>query len=155
MRKSREEATQTNIGICEKVIKIVKQMTESDNPKSQRVIGLCAGVSQPVVSPIISEDLGRIRKKKAKQRYLTDAMIEKRRFRAEEFAELVTREKAKYILTPEEATLQFDHINGQTEFFYTEKEISERLREAPLKSSAPQFPQQVMFACGFTWRGPT
>ena len=138
-----------------KVIKIVKQMTESDNPKSQRVIGLCTGVSQPVVSRIISEDLGRIRKKKVKQRYLTDAMIEKRRFRAEAFAELVTPDKAEYILTLDEAMLQFDHTNGQTEFFYTEKEISERLREAPLKSSAPQFPQQVMFVCGFTWRGQT
>ena len=108
-----------------------------------------------MVSRIISEDLGRIRKKKVKQRYLTDAMIEKRRLRAEEFVELVTPEKAKYILTLDEAVLQFDHINGQTEFFYREKEISERLREAPLKSSVPQFPQQIIFTCGFTWRGPT
>ena len=38
--------------------------------------------------------------------------------------------------------LQFNHTNGQTEFFYTEKEISEGLREALLKCSAPQFPQQ-------------
>ena len=69
-------------------------------------------------------------------------MIKKRRFRAEEFAELVTPEKAKYILTLDEAVLQFDHSNGQTEFFYTENEISERLREFPLKRSAPQFSQQ-------------
>ena len=68
---------------------------------------------------------------------------------------MVTPKKAKYILTLDEAVLQSDHTNGQTEFFYTEKETSERLREAPLKSSAPQFPQQVMFACGFTWRGLT
>ena len=61
-----------------KVIKIVKQITESGNLKSPRVTGLCAGVSQPVVNRIISEDLGRIRKKKVKQSYLTGAMIEKR-----------------------------------------------------------------------------
>ena len=54
-----------------------------------------------MVNCIISEDLGRIRKKKVKQKYLTDAMIEKRRFRAEESAELITPEKAKYILTLE------------------------------------------------------
>ena len=64
-----------------------------------------------MVSRIISEDLGRIRRKKVKQKYLTDAMIEKRRFRAEEFAESVTPEKAKYILTLDEAMLQFDHTN--------------------------------------------
>ena len=58
-------------------------------------------------------------------------MIEKRRFRAEAFAELVTPDKAEYILTLDEAMLQFDHTNGQTECFYTEKEISERLREPP------------------------
>ena len=99
---TRPHEKQSRIGQCvrtsasvrtSRVIKVVKQMTESDNPKSQRVIGLCAGVSQSVASRIISEDLGRIRKKKVKQRYLTDAMIEKRRFRAEEFAELVTPQK--------------------------------------------------------------
>ena len=58
-----------------------------------------------MVNCIISEDLGRIRKKKVKQKYLTDAMIEKRRFRAEESAELITPEKAKYILTLDEAML--------------------------------------------------
>ena len=120
--RERKPRKQTSASVrTSKVIKIVKQMTESDNPKSQRVIGLCTGVSQPVVSRIISEDLGRIRKKKVKQRYLTDAMIEKRRFRAEAFAELVTPDKAEYILTLDEAMLQFDHTNGQTEFFYTEK----------------------------------
>ena len=81
--ENRKRKPRKRISACvrtSKVIKIVKQLTESDNPKSQRVIGLCAGVSQPVVSRIISEDLGRIRKKKIKQRYLTNAMIEKCRF---------------------------------------------------------------------------
>ena len=88
-------------------------MTESDKPKSQGVIGLCAGVAQPVVSRIISEYLGRIRKKKVKQRHMTDAVMEKRQFCAEKFTELVTPEKAKYILTLDEVMVQSDHKNGK------------------------------------------
>ena len=82
-------------------------------------------------------------------------MIAKRRDGAKGFAELVASEKAEFILTLDEAVLPQNFKNGNTSHSYQPKKICERRSQAAVATSAPQFPRSIMFAAGFSWRGPT
>ena len=104
---------------------------------------------------MIDEDLKKVRVKKQPGRHLTKDQIRKRRVRALLFAQKVSDGNEQYVLTIDEALLSYDHSNGQTNFYYTKKEIEDRLQDPPLKDGAAQFPKNVMFAAGFTHRGPT
>ena len=84
-------------------------------------MGNKTGVSRQTVQRVIDEDLKKVPVKKQPARYLTKDQIRKRRVRALLFAQKVSDGNEEYILTADEAMLSFDHSNGQTNFYYTEK----------------------------------
>ena len=51
--------------------------------------------------------------------------------------------------------LPLNFKNGNTSHSYQSKEICERRLQATVATSAPQFPQSITFAAGFSWRGQT
>lgn len=128
------------------VIKKVKQMIKSDNPRTQMVIGKRVGISQQRISEIIKEDLGMKRLKKRSAKHLTDEMVDKRKKRAKKFKKLIEGDQLKYLLTEDEAMLPLDYTNGETDHYYALKNNEERDRPAPLATSAQQFPEQYMMA---------
>ena len=137
------------------VIGKVKQMVQSDNPRTQLVIGKRVGVRPKRISEIIKEDLGLKRFEKHNAKHLTDDMVAKRKQRAQEFKEKIEGDHLKFILTLDECVLLFDYTNGETEHYYAPKKIEERDRPAPLATSAQQFPEQHMMAAGFCWNCQT
>ena len=137
------------------VIKKVKQMIKSDNPRTQMVIGKRVGISQQRISEIIKEDLGMKRLKKRSAKHLTDEMVDKRKKRAKKFKKLIEGDQLKYLLTEDEAMLPLDYTNGETDHYYALKNNEERDRPAPLATSAQQFPEQYMMAAAFCWHGQT
>ena len=137
------------------VIRKVRQMIKSDNPATQKEMGRRLEVCQQRISEVINEDLRWKRLKKQSAKYLTEAMVTKRKKRAKNFKEKIEGEQLEFILTLDEAMLPHDHKNGETEHYYAPKNAKERDRSPPLATSAQKFPEQHMMAAGFTWRGAT
>ena len=136
-------------------IRRIRDYSKKDNPMVQREMGRRTKVSQSTVHRIIDKKVDRKRIKKLKVHRLSDAMIAKRRIRAKPFAELVAGKKAEFILTLDEAKLPLNFLNGHTTHSYQPKKKSERIKNQPVATSAPQYPRSIMFAAGMTWRGPT
>ena len=55
----------------------------------------------------------------------------------------------------DEAWLTLDYTNGKSTHHYDSKKKSERKSDPPAATSAPQFPDQIMFAAGFCAKGKT
>ena len=151
-RRKKRNSTRTGNA---RTIRRIDQYTEADNPMVQKEMGRRTGVSQPTVSRIIDQKLDKKNIKKKMVKRLSDAVIAKRRARAKPFAELVSGKKKEFILSLDEAMLPLNFVNGQTSNCYQPKRISERNPNPPVGTSAPQFPWQIMFAAGFSWKGQT
>ena len=116
------------------VIKKVKQMIKSDNPRTQMVIGKHVGINQQRISEIIKEDLGMKRLKKRSAKHLTE-MVDKRKKRAKKFKKLIEADQLKYLLTEDEAMLLLDYTNGETDHYYALKNNEERDRPVPIATA--------------------
>ena len=137
------------------VVKKIKRLLASDNSPTQQAIGHRLGIRQQIVSQVVDQDLSHKRLKKPKAKHLSEAMVEKRKKRAKQFKKRVSGDNREYILTLDECMLPLDYTNGQSEYYYAPKNVKERDRPPPLATCAQQFPEQLMMAAGFTWRGPT
>lgn len=124
------------------------------NPMTQEIMGKRVGVSRQIIGKIIAQDLALKRLKKPTAKFLTDAMVGKRKKRAKPFKNKI-RKMLDYMLTLDEAILPNDHSNGQTDHYYAKKNISERGRPVPIATSQQQFPEQYMMCGGFSMRYPT
>ena len=107
------------------VVKKIKRLLASDNPPTQQAIGHRLGIRQQIVSQVVDQNLNHKRLKKPKAKHLSEAMVEKRKKRAKQFKKRVSGDNREYILTLDECMLPLDYTNGQSEYYYTPKNVKE------------------------------
>ena len=80
------------------VIKKVKRLADTDNAMTQEIMGKRVGVSRQIIGKIIAEDRALKRLKKPTAKFLTNAMVGKRKKRAKLFKNKI-RKMLDYMLT--------------------------------------------------------
>lgn len=97
----------------------VKRLSTGENPATQKSIRQKTGLSRPTISKIIHDDLGLVKRKKAKVDKLTPEHKKNRKTNCRKLYENhLAGDRSKYAVTLDEAMVYNDDANGKREICY-------------------------------------
>jgi hypothetical protein len=134
------------------IVRKISQMTAGPNPKSQRVIAKCVGVSKTSVHRIIHEDLDLLTRKKSKGHRLTSEHCKNRTTNARKLYEHhLAGGRSEYMVTLDEAYIYLDYCNGERKVCYVKR--GETVPTEWLVRCSESWPTGFMIVGGMTGRG--
>src|ERR1700678_118632 len=134
------------------IVAKVKLAVACENPKTQRTIAKQVGVSQRTVGRIISQNLGLVKRHKAKVHALLPRHIAERRTNCRKLYERhLSGDKWMFVVTLDEAWVYLDDCNKVRAIMYRKRD--ENGRSDWFKQCRESFPKGFMIAAGYCYNG--
>lgn len=146
-RKQRPAPSRTR-----EVLKTVSSMARKENPATQRSIARATGISQRTVGRIIKQNLGLVKRHKAKVHKLTSKHIHERKTNCRKLYERhLAGDRWKKIVTLDEAWIYLNDTNKPRAIFYRPRDA--KGRSEWFRQCKENFSKGFMVVAGYCYQG--